>query len=272
MQISPVLPLDDLTRKAWTDKKCCLVLRRLNMKSMLPNALGVALLCMPLIAGICRAEEESAAPRDTAAESVESAPPARQPVAERGKLPPLAEMITSPFGPRRMPGWLSRRGMVMREHSGLDIRARLGWPVVALEGGQISHAGPHGLSGIVVEIRQDDGMTARYAHLEKTLVRAGRRVQRGETVGLVGCTGRTTGAHLHFGLRNAQGELVDPLPYLRSAEQVLRPKPEQIPAELTPQQCGPVIRGRNGRPARLGDLKALEDYSPPSIPAWGQGQ
>lgn len=242
------------------------------MENMILKVLGAALLCMPLMAGVCRAAEESVTPQGQASENKEDTTPGTSPVAETGKLPPLAAMITSPFGLRRMPGWLSRRGMVMREHSGLDIRARLGWPVVAFEGGLVSHAGPHGLSGIVVEIRQDDGMTARYAHLEKALVNAGRRVQRGETVGQVGCTGRTTGAHLHFGLRNAGGELVDPLPYLQSAEQVLRPRPEQIPAEMTPQQCGPVIRGRNGRPARMGDLKALENYSPPPLPAWGRGQ
>lgn len=184
-------------------------------------------------------------------------------------LPPLAEMITSPFGRRRVPGWLSRRGMVMREHAGLDIRARTGWPVVAFRGGRIVRAGPHGPAGIVVEIRQDDGMTARYAHLQKALVSRGQNVAVGAVVGLVGCTGRTTGAHLHFGLRDAQGRLVDPLPYLHSAGQVLRPAPEQIPQELTPQSCGPVIRGRDGRPARLGRaLKELDQYTPPPIPGW----
>lgn len=232
-------------------------------------ALSVALPCLAAEeSGVPQAPASSPAIDDGAATVAPPLPAAR----EAGKLPPLAEMITSPFGRRRMPGWLSRRGMVMREHSGLDIRARLGWPVVAFDGGMVSHAGPHGLSGIVVEIRQDDGMTARYAHLQKVLVSAGRRVRRGEAVGLVGCTGRTTGAHLHFGLQNAKGELVDPLPYLRSAEQLLRPAPGQIPAELTPQQCGPVIRGRNGRPARIGDLKTLENYSPPPIPAWGEGR
>lgn len=186
-----------------------------------------------------------------------------------GGLPPLAEMITSPFGPRRLPGWLSRRGMVVRKHSGLDIRARLGWPVVAFKGGVVSHAGPHGLSGIVVEVKQDDGMTARYAHLEKTLVEKGQRVETGTGVGLVGCTGRTTGAHLHFGLQNRQGEAIDPLPHLHSAAQVLRPGPEQIPAVLSPQSCGPVVRGRDGRPRRLGRaLQELDAFEPPAIPRW----
>lgn len=186
-----------------------------------------------------------------------------------GGLPPLAEMITSPFGPRRMPGWLSRRGMVVRNHSGLDIRARLGWPVIAFKGGMVSHAGPHGLSGIVAEIKQDDGMTARYAHLEKTLVKKGQRVETGTAVGLVGCTGRTTGSHLHFGLQNKRGMAIDPLLHLRSAAQVLRPAPEQIPATLTPQSCGPVVRGRDGRPRRLGRaLQELDAFTPPPIPRW----
>lgn len=186
-----------------------------------------------------------------------------------GGLPPLAEMITSPFGPRRMPGWLSRRGLVARHHSGLDIRARLGWPVIAFKGGVVSHAGPHGLSGIVAEIKQDDGMTARYAHLEKTLVKKGQRVETGTAVGLVGCTGRTTGSHLHFGLQNRQGKAIDPLPHLRSAAQVLRPAPEQIPAALTPQSCGPVVRGRDGRPRRLGRaLQELDAFVPPPLPRW----
>ena len=208
--------------------------------------------------------DETDAKTEPAAASLPAEPHLRQ-------LPPLAEMLTSPFGPRRMPTWLSRRGMVVREHSGIDLRARLGWPVVANKGGKVIHNGEDGLSGIVVEIRQDDGMTARYAHLEKTLTRKGQDVQKGEKIGLVGCTGRTTGAHLHFSLRNAAGNLVDPLPFLTRAEDVLRPDPDTIPEELTPQACGPVIRGRDGRPARLGrSLKELENYSPPPIPGWGE--
>lgn len=210
-----------------------------------------------------QADEATAKTEPTAA-SLPAEPHIRQ-------LPPLAEMVTSPFGPRRMPTWLSRRGMVVREHSGIDLRARLGWPVVANTGGEVIHAGEDGLSGIVVEIRQDDGMTARYAHLEKTLARKGQDVQKGEKIGLVGCTGRTTGAHLHFSLRDASGSLVDPLPFLTRAEDVLRPDPDTIPEELTPQTCGPVMRGRNGRPARPGrSLKELENYSPPPIPGWGE--
>ena len=176
-------------------------------------------------------------------------PPAAEPVPalpdeaarERG-LPPLKEMISSPFGRRRMPGWRSRRGLVMREHSGVDLRGRLDWPVIAFKSGTVTIAGDMGASGLVVEVRQGDGLSARYAHLGKILVSKGQRVETGERLGLVGCTGRTTGAHLHFGLKNAKGVFIDPLPHLHSAEQVLAPAPDQIPEVLIPQQCRPKLK------------------------------
>ena len=186
-------------------------------------------------------------------------------------LPPLRELITSPFGNRRMPGWLSRRGAVMRDHAGIDIRARMGWPITAFKPGTVIRAGENGALGISVDIKQDDGMTARYGHMSKTLVKTGQRVTAGEPVGLVGCTGRTTGAHLHFGLLDTSGKAVDPLPYLHSADEVLRPDPADIPAVLEAQSCGPVQRGPNGRPVRLGEmLKKMDNYSPPPIPVWNE--
>lgn len=114
---------------------------------MLHHAAVAALFLALSVALPCLAAEESGVPQTPAlppAADDGSATTAAPPLSverEAGKLPPLAEMITSPFGRRRMPGWLSRRGMVMREHSGLDIRARLGWPVVAFDGGMVSHAG-----------------------------------------------------------------------------------------------------------------------------------
>ena len=186
-------------------------------------------------------------------------------------LPPLRELVTSPFGNRRMPGWLSRRGLVMRDHVGIDIRARMGWPITAFKPGIVVRAGENGAMGISVDIKQDDGMTARYGHMSKTLAKSGQRVEAGEPVGLVGCTGRTTGAHLHFGLHDAAGKAVDPLPYLHSADEVLRPDPASIPEVLEAQSCGPVQRGPNGRPVRLGEmLKKMDSYSPPPLPAWNE--
>ena len=175
-----------------------------------------------------------------------------------------------------MPGWLSRRGVVMRDHGGVDIRAHMGWPVAAFKPGTVIRSGENGPLGISVDVRQEDGMTARYGHMSKTLVKTGQRVTAGEAVGLVGCTGRTTGAHLHFGLLDASGKAVDPLPYLHSADEVLRPDPADIPPVIEAQSCGPVLRGPNGRPVRIGNtrlgttLKDLDSYTPPPIPTWDQ--
>ena len=157
----------------------------------------------------------------------------------------------------------------MRDHAGIDIRAHMGWPVTAFKAGMVTRAGENGAMGISVDIRQDDGMTARYGHMAKTLVKTGQSVAAGTPIGLVGCTGRTTGAHLHFGLKDAAGKAVDPTAYLHSADEVLRPAPTEIPPVIEAQSCGPVLRGPNGRPMRLGNtLKQLDEYTPPPIPTW----
>ena len=203
----------------------------------------------------------------------QNSPTATEPAAASAKrtLPPLRELITSPFGNRRMPGWLSRHGLVMRDHAGIDIRARMGWPITAFKPGTVIRAGENGALGISVDIKQDDGMTARYGHMSKTVAKSGQRVEAGEPVGLVGCTGRTTGAHLHFGLLDTSGKSVDPMPFLHSADEVLRPAPEDIPPVLEAQSCGPVQRGPNGRPVRLGEmLKKMDSYTPPPIPKWNE--
>ena len=218
------------------------------------------------------ASSESAGAQTTPSDQ-QNPPAASEADAANGErsLPPLRELVTSPFGNRRMPGWLSRRGLVMRDHVGIDIRARMGWPITAFKPGIVIRAGENGVMGISVDIKQDDGMTARYGHMSKTLAKKGQRVEAGEPVGLVGCTGRTTGAHLHFGLHDAAGKAVDPLPYLHSADEVLRPDPADIPAVLEAQSCGPVQRGPNGRPVRLGEmLKKMDSYSPPPLPAWNE--
>lgn len=217
-------------------------------------------------------QQDSASSDNGSASKATTGDPQNQPPAEAlHTLPPLRELVTSPFGNRRMPGWLSRRGLVMRDHAGVDIRARMGWPVTAFKPGKVIRAGDNGAMGISVDIKQDDGMTARYGHMSKTLAKSGQRVEAGEPVGLVGCTGRTTGAHLHFGLLDAAGKAIDPLAYLHSADEVLQPDPADIPQVLEAQSCGPVQRGPNGHPVRLGEmLKKMDSYTPPPIPTWNE--
>ncbi|CAN5244435.1 M23 family metallopeptidase [soil metagenome] len=98
-------------------------------------------------------------------------------------------------------------------HAGLDFAADKGTPIVAAAGGTITFAGLRPDFGRVVEIDHGGGLTTRYAHTSRLLVRAGDVVMPGEAVALVGSTGRSTGPHLHFEvLRN--GEPVDPRRHL----------------------------------------------------------
>ena len=98
-------------------------------------------------------------------------------------------------------------------HKGVDFAGTLGEPVVAVAAGVVTWAGERTGFGKLVEINHGDGYVTRYGHNEKTLVTVGQTVKRGEPVGLMGSTGRSTGPHVHFEvLRN--GRQVDPLSYI----------------------------------------------------------
>jgi murein DD-endopeptidase MepM/ murein hydrolase activator NlpD len=86
-------------------------------------------------------------------------------------------------------------------HTGVDIVAGIGTKVVAAAGGVVSYSGTMLEYGNVVDVDHDNGLTSRYAHLSKRLVKAGDVVMKGQLIALVGNTGRTTGPHLHFEVR-----------------------------------------------------------------------
>ena len=104
--------------------------------------------------------------------------------------------ITSSFGSRIDP--FNRRSAF---HAGIDFRAARGTPVRASGNGRIIHAGRKGGYGLMVEIDHGNGITTRYAHLSRILVKQGEKVKAGDTVGKVGSTGRSTGPHLHYEVR-----------------------------------------------------------------------
>ena len=111
--------------------------------------------------------------------------------------------ITSLFGWRTHPIFGDRRF-----HTGTDIGAPEGTPVVATKDGEVHVANYLGGYGLTVILRHAEGsLETRYAHLSSILVRPGEVVKQGEVVGLVGSTGNSTGPHLHFELREltAQG-------------------------------------------------------------------
>jgi murein DD-endopeptidase MepM/ murein hydrolase activator NlpD len=86
-------------------------------------------------------------------------------------------------------------------HTGVDIIAGSGTAVMAAAGGVVSFVGGMSEYGNVVEVDHDNGLTSRYAHLSRSLVKVGDVVMKGQLIAQVGATGRTTGPHLHFEVR-----------------------------------------------------------------------
>jgi murein DD-endopeptidase MepM/ murein hydrolase activator NlpD len=122
--------------------------------------------------------------------------------------------ITSGYGSRSDP---FTRGLAM--HTGIDFRAPTGSGVRAAAPGTVVEAGWMGGYGRMVEIDHGNGVSTRYAHLSALDVEVGDKVRRGEIVGRVGSTGRSTGPHLHYEVR-VDGDPVDPMRFLRAGQRV----------------------------------------------------
>ena len=116
--------------------------------------------------------------------------------------------ISSRFG-RRMDPYTGRISF----HKGVDFFARTGTPVVATADGTVTMAKNEGGLGLMVEINHGNGFKTRYGHLSGILVKRGQDVKRGETIGLVGNSGRSTGPHLHYEV-NFRNSLRNPLEYI----------------------------------------------------------
>jgi murein DD-endopeptidase MepM/ murein hydrolase activator NlpD len=99
-----------------------------------------------------------------------------------------------------------------RVHAGVDLAAPAGSPVVAAADGVVAYANWLGSYGLLVTLRHASGFETRFAHLSRILVSPGQLVTRGQTLGLVGSTGRSTGPHLHYEVRQ-NGTAIDPLAF-----------------------------------------------------------
>ena len=103
----------------------------------------------------------------------------------------------------------------LRAHKGLDLPATTGTPIHASADGTIGKADWFGGYGLFVEIEHGAGMETRYGHMSRIAVAEGQRVRKGDVIGYVGSTGRSTGAHLHYEVRIG-GEAVNPIPYMQT--------------------------------------------------------
>lgn len=120
--------------------------------------------------------------------------------------------FTSTFGVRSDPF----RGTAAM-HPGVDIPGAIGTPIYATADGIVGRAGLTGGYGNMVEINHGRGIMTRYGHMSKILVEANTRVHRGQMIGLMGSTGRSTGPHLHYEVR-VDGKAVNPIPFLQSGD------------------------------------------------------
>jgi murein DD-endopeptidase MepM/ murein hydrolase activator NlpD len=124
---------------------------------------------------------------------------------------PIDTQIGSGFGFRHDP-FTGRVAL----HTGVDFAAEPGTPVHAAAGGVVLSIETHPQYGLLLEIDHGNGLSTRYAHASKVLVRPGDLIKRGQLVALVGTTGRSTGPHLHFEVV-VEGVPQDPAKFLGSA-------------------------------------------------------
>lgn len=127
----------------------------------------------------------------------------------KGKLiVPVNGRLTSLFGYRRHPSRRSRHF-----HTGLDISARHGTPIIAAAGGEVTYSGWRSGYGKMLEVRHANGLSTIYAHCSSLLKKVGDQVRGGAVIARVGRTGVTTGCHLHFEVKKGS-MLVNPLRFL----------------------------------------------------------
>ena len=119
--------------------------------------------------------------------------------------------FTSGYGVRSDP-FRGRAAM----HAGIDLAGPIGTPIYATADATVGRSEYNsGGYGNLVELEHGHGIQTRYGHLSKSLVSAGQKVKRGDVIGLMGSTGRSTGSHLHYEVR-IDGKAVNPVPFLQS--------------------------------------------------------
>jgi murein DD-endopeptidase MepM/ murein hydrolase activator NlpD len=126
---------------------------------------------------------------------------------------PLSSEVTSPFGYRRI-----INGTPRAPHTGVDLKAAVGTPVIAANHGRVALVGDFFFSGHSVVLDHGGGLYTVYFHLAEHQVELGVPVRKGDVIGLSGMTGRVTGPHLHWGAR-INGARVDPFELLHKLGQ-----------------------------------------------------
>lgn len=116
-----------------------------------------------------------------------------------------------------------------RMHKGIDIPGPIGTPVYATADGIVGRAQWVNGYGNFIELEHGNETETRYGHLSKLMVEPNQRVHRGQLIGLMGSTGRSTGSHLHYEIRIA-GQAINPLPFVTGSERALALNTSDRPA------------------------------------------
>ncbi len=116
--------------------------------------------------------------------------------------------LSSGFGMRTHPVIGGRR-----THKGIDLAAPTGTPIYATADGIVSKAERFSSYGLYVSMEHGAGVQTRFAHMSRIAVANGQNVKKGDIIGYVGSTGRSTGPHLHYEVR-VEGKAVNPIPYM----------------------------------------------------------
>ena len=132
------------------------------------------------------------------------------------RMPLEGSNLTSSYGMRTHPVLGGRR-----RHKGVDLAAPKGTPIFATADGIVGRAEWFSSYGLYVEIAHGANLETRYAHMSRLAVAPGERVRKGEIIGYVGSTGRSTGPHLHYEVR-IDGIAVNPIPYMVETDAQLR--------------------------------------------------
>ena len=139
----------------------------------------------------------------------------RESVAVPTGMPVEGVRMSSSYGMRNHPVLRKRKA-----HKGVDLAGATGTPVYATADGTVDMAKYYGSYGNYVQIDHGGNLETRYAHLSSYTVASGERVEKGQLIGYIGSTGRSTGPHLHYEIR-VEGVAVDPTPYMTAPQYAL---------------------------------------------------
>jgi len=140
------------------------------------------------------------------------------------RMPVNGAALTSGYGMRWHPVLGGRR-----QHKGVDLAEPVGSPVYATADGVVGRADWFSSYGLFISLEHGGNIETRYGHLSRLNVAAGQAVHKGDLIGYVGTTGRSTGPHLHYEVRIA-GVAVNPIPYLQGGVQTAAAAPAGVVA------------------------------------------